>query len=151
LAHDLALNLVEKYRENSKKTRKGNKRMHHPLKVSDSKQPATHIIDMLFLCPNACGEIQSSDPSIGECAVEELVSLALATFFESILIQDVCVIFPPANAPKDARISIALRAQGCDPLPIEDQTNLACAIEHCLSSVLLELFGSLEVERCLVA
>src|SRR5258708_29573602 len=98
-----------------------------------------HDIDILFQCPDRCCEIQSSDPAMGEQVVEELVSLALATLFKRVVVQDISLTFPQPFAGADALIAISIRARGMSPL--RNHANLDCVVEGCLGSVLLELFG----------
>lgn len=107
-------------------------------------------IDVLFQSPDRFCEVWSGDIPTGECAVEEMASLALLTIFDTVLIEDVSVTFPPAHARPDSPIAIAIRAQGCDPLPMVDLAHLDCAIEDRLACAMVELFGSLNVERCTV-
>ena len=129
-------------------SRKGSKRMQQRMQhtgCSTSTHP--YMIDAFFQCLDHYCEV---DPCTSEPMVEELVSLALTTLFESVLVQEVSVIFPPASVSSDSFISVLIRAQSCEPLPTIDCMHLDCVIEDCLSNTLRELFGSLEVKRCLV-
>lgn len=109
----------------------------------------SHEIDILFQCPDRCCEIQSSDPAMGEQIIEELVSLALTDLFKKVIIQEITLTFPQPFADVEDLITISIRATGIGPL--HTYINLDCVVESCLGSVLLELFGSLDVERCIVA
>jgi hypothetical protein len=109
-----------------------------------------HTIEVRFQCPDSYYEISNDNPSMGECAVEELTSLALTDLFDVVLIEEVAVIFPPADVHADDPITISIRAQGLDLLPTADSVYLDCAIESHLACALSEFFGSLNVASCTV-
>lgn len=109
-----------------------------------------HEIDFCVRCPDRCCEMLPDNPVLAECIVEDLLCRELSTLFEVVLVDDVSISFPSARSSRDEPITLTLRAQGCDPFPLPALTNLDCVIEGRLSCALVELFGSLNVERCAV-
>lgn len=106
-----------------------------------------HDIDFRVRCADRCCEVLPDEPILAECIVEELLCRVLSTLFEVVLVDDVSLTFPPASAHQDSTIMLALHAQGCNPFPLPTLANLDCMIEDRLSCALVELFGSLHVER----
>jgi hypothetical protein len=106
-----------------------------------------HDIAMLIQYPDHWCEVISDDLAAAECLVEELVSHVLSTLFQVVLIEDVSLLFPHPHAHQDALTTLSLHALGCDPLPLVAHKRLDYIIEERLSRALVELFGSLNVER----
>lgn len=108
-----------------------------------------HDIAMLIRCPARRCEIQPGDLALAECLVEELVSNVLTALFQVVVIEDVSLILPVSHThtDPDAPIKLSLHAQGYDPLPKVPARLLDYIIEEHLSCALIELFGSLHVER----
>ena len=106
-----------------------------------------HDIAMQIRCSNRYCEVLPDDVTMAECAVEELLSRVLLTFFEVVCVKDVSLTFWPASADQASSITISLQAQGYDPLPSLTLDYLDCAIVEQVSRALVELFGSLNVER----
>ena len=107
-------------------------------------------IDARFHCPNRFCEVCSDDVASTELIVEEFISLALLSLFESVSIENVSVSFALDSAHENEQILIAVQAQGYDPLPSTNVAHLDGMIEDRLSCALLELFGLLNVERCAI-
>jgi hypothetical protein len=106
-----------------------------------------HDIAIRIRCSSRYCEVLSDDVPMAECAVEELLSRVLLTFFEVVLVRDVSLMFWPASDDQEASIAISLQAEGYDPLPDLGLDYLDCAIVEQVSHALTELFGSLHVER----
>lgn len=104
-----------------------------------------HDIAMLIQCPDSGCEVLAEDLVMAECMVEELVSQVLSTLFQVVLIEHVSLTFSPGSANQQALITLSLHALGCESLPT--MALLAYTIEERLSCALVELFGSLNVER----
>ena len=108
-------------------------------------------INVLFYCIDHLCEVPFDNLTAAECTVEEVVSLTLLTIFGSILVHSVSITVPPAPACANAPIAISICAQGQNPYTLTDNLPLDCAIEARLSCAFIELFGTLDVERCAVA
>ena len=108
-----------------------------------------HDIAMLIRCPARRCEIHPGDLALAECLVEELVSNVLSMLFQVVVIENVSLILPSTrpHPDPDAPIKLSLHAQGYDPLPGAPERLLDYIIEERLSCALIELFGSLHVER----
>ncbi len=100
-------------------------------------------IDVLINCPEGRNELPADDVRSAECLVEELSGLALLPLFETVWIDDVTITFP---AQRGKPVSIALRAQGFEPL--YQVENMDCLVEERVTGALAELFDTLSVERC---
>jgi hypothetical protein len=107
-------------------------------------------IDIILRCTDRFCEVTADNITEAECAVEEMTSLALLEIFEHVLVEDVTVRFSPSSVWQEAEIMLAIHAQGIQPLPSIDVATLDCTIEDRLLCVLIELFGTLNVERCAV-
>lgn len=106
-----------------------------------------HDIDVRIRCPNRYCEVLPEDVTLAEFLLEELFYRVLAAFFDVVCIEDVTLALWPASLGQSASITIVLRAQGYDLLPPLPAGNLGHAIEERLLQALVELFGSLSVER----
>jgi hypothetical protein len=120
--------------------------------ITEKKQPekkgkAMHDIDLLARCSRHYCEVLPDDIGIAECLVEDLFGRVLSQFFEVVLIGDVSLSFAPARDAQASPIAITLRAQGYDPLFVQNGDYLSDAIQEQLSGALSELLGSFCVER----
>jgi hypothetical protein len=111
------------------------------------KEKTMHDIAIRVRCSNRYCEVLPDDVPMAECAVEELLSRVLLTFFEVVLVRDVSLMFWSASNDQESSIAISLQAEGYDPLPDLGLDYLDCAIVEQVSHALAELFGSLHVER----
>jgi hypothetical protein len=108
-------------------------------------------IQVLFYCIDRLCEILLDKTIVAESTVEELVSMTLLTLFETVIVHDISITLPSVPICAQAPIAISIRAHGYNPLLLEDSQPLDCAIEERLSCVLLELFGTLDIEHYAVA
>ncbi len=106
-----------------------------------------HDIAMTVQCPDRWCEILPNDLTIAEYLVEELVAHVLSTLFQVVLIEDISLISLPVPVHQGALITLSLHALGGDPLPPVVRDLFDCTIEERLSCALVEIFGSLHVER----
>lgn len=106
-----------------------------------------HDIDVRIRCPNRYCEVLPENVILAECLLEELLYRVLATFFEVVFIGDVALAFWPASIGQSSSITIGLRAQGYSLLSPLSLDVLDRAIRERLLGALVELFGSLRVER----
>ncbi len=106
-----------------------------------------HDIAMLIQCPEHWCEIQPGERALAECLVEELIACVLSTLFQVVLIEDVSLILPAYSVHQETLVTLSLHALGYDPLTTVARNLFDYIIEERLSSALIELFGSLHVER----
>lgn len=106
-----------------------------------------HDIAMLIQCPEHWCEIQPGDLAMAECLIEELIACVLSTLFQVVQIEDVSLILPSTPMYKEALVTLSLHALGYDPLSPVARNLFDYIIEERLSGALIELFGSLHVER----
>lgn len=103
----------------------------------------SYTIDLAINCPKRRCEVMLDNMTTAECLVEDLCSQALTSLFDTVLIDDVSIKF---NEDREVPISIALRAQGIEPL--RTTQNLDIIIEEKLTCALAEIFDTLHVEHC---
>lgn len=106
-----------------------------------------HDIDVRIRCLNRYCEVLPEHVTLAECLLEELLSRVLTAFFEVVLIGDVTLAFWPASLGQTSSITLGLRAQGYNLLSPQSLDALDHAIRERLLAALVELFGSLRVER----
>lgn len=106
-----------------------------------------HDIAMLIQCPERRCEIQPGERALTECLIEELISCVLSTLFQVVLIEDVSLVLPATPVHQETQITLSLHALGYEPLSTIAPNLFDYVVEDRLSCALIELFGSLHVQR----
>lgn len=106
-----------------------------------------HDIAMLIQCPERWCEIQPGERVLAECLIEELISSVLSTLFQIVLIEDVSLSLSATPMHQETPVTLSLHALGYEPISTVAPNLFDYVIEERLSCALIELFGSLHVQR----
>jgi hypothetical protein len=114
------------------------------------KGPGMYIIQIYMECVEKFSEILPNDLEYAELVVEDLVSHILLDFFTEAIIDEVSISFSSDSLKEQQPSFIRINAQCSNrisQLLSNDVENMELALEASLSCVLVELLGSVNVNK----